>query len=443
MPRPVRVLLTALTATATIFFLFSCGGGSSDSYTPDPITLVSVDSAGIVGSGDSILPAVSGDGSYVVFQSNASGLVASDQNSSSDVFLRDTVTGLTSRVSVSTMGTEGGAYSGDADISADGRYVVFASSADNLVPGDNNLDADAFRHDTQTAITERVSVSTAGTEGNSGSFIPTVSADGRYVAFYSFATNLHAAASSYILNAYVRDTQLPLTTHVSISSAGTPANGVGVFEPVISSDGSAVVYYGGSDNLVPNDNNNSFDVFYHDLGTSITSRLSVSTAGSEGNAGSSSDSADLNADGRYVVFASTANNLVPDDTNNVYDIFLRDTVDQITSRVSVSTAGSEGNNGSYTPAISGDGRYVVFSSYATNFTSEYTGYNLHIYVHDTQTATTTLLSRSADGAIGNGDSRNPDISADGHTVVFQSDATNLVAGTVPASTVQVYRTGVP
>ncbi|MGD8353063.1 MAG: hypothetical protein PVJ01_02765 [Pseudomonadota bacterium] len=419
----------------------ACWDGGSWTYTPDPISLVSVDSDGVVGDDDSYFPALSSDGYYVAFYSFATNLVPSDANGQADIFLHDTETGLTSRVSVSTAGTEANNYNGEPAVSGDGRYVVFTSSADNLVPSDTNLDSDVFMHDTVTAMTWRVSVSSAGTEGNAGSFSPDVSTDGRYVSFISFATNMFAEAASYITDAFVRDTVSPLTTHVSVSSAGTPANGVGVFDSAISGNGNVVAFYGGSDNLVPGDNNDVHDMFIHDLGTAMTSRVSVSTMGTEADAASGGQ--DVSADGHYVVFASSATNLVPDDTNGYQDVFLRDTQRGITSRVSVSTMGTEGNYPSIEPGISADGRYVVFSSMASNLVEGDNNSRTDIFLRDTRERTTTLLTKSAEGDLSNGDSHGPAISADGRVVVFHSEATNLVANTIPADTVQIYRVGVP
>ncbi len=336
-------------------------------------TRVSVASDGTQGNNDSSYdfspPVLSSDGRYVAFSSDADNLVPGDTNGTEDVFLHDIKTGTTTRVSVSTNGIQSNGESDSPAISGDGRYVVFNSEASNLVPGDTNGEMDAFVHDTQTGSTTRVSVATKGIQGNSTSYSPTISDDGRYVAFVSWADNLVRGDTNSLMDVFVRDTQTGATNRVSVSSNGTQGNDRGYWSS-ISGDGSHVLFMSYSSNLVSGDTNgyqdylNGNDVFVHNIKTGTTTRVSVSSNGTQGNAGSIP--VGISRDGRYVAFNSEATNLVPGDTNGVDDIFLHDTLTGTTARVSVAQNGDQGNYNSGGDSISSDGRYLVFTSWADN-----------------------------------------------------------------------------
>ena len=194
--------------------------GGFDNYAGGT-TRVSTTSAGAQATGGSSSGAVlSADGRYVAFTSSASNLVAGDTNVESDAFIRDTLTGVTTRVSTSSAGVEGNSPSYASAISADGRYVLFSSDATNLVAGDTNWCRDAFIKDTLTGVTTRVSTSSAGVQGGGDSFVSAISADGRYVAFSSDATNLVAGDTNGTYDAFIKDTLTGVTTRVSTSSAG-------------------------------------------------------------------------------------------------------------------------------------------------------------------------------------------------------------------------------
>ncbi|MPV87021.1 hypothetical protein GCU85_09820 [Cardiobacteriales bacterium ML27] len=306
---------------------------------------------------------MSADGRYVAFQSNATNLVAGDTNGTTDVFVHDTQTGDTTRVNVDSLGTEGDRDSFSSSISADGRYVAFQSFATNLVAGDTNGNADIFVHDTQTGVTTRVSVDSVGTEADSYSQTPSISADGRYVAFTSTATNLVAGDTNGNTDIFVHDTQTGVTTRVNVDSVGTEGDN-GSYNPSISADGRYVAFYSSATNLVAGDTNGVADIFVHDTQTGNTTRVSVDSVGTEGDGLSQSPS--ISADGRYVAFTSNATNLVAGDTNGTLDIFVHDTQTGVTTRVSVDSNDIEGDSYSTGPSISADGRYVAFESYATN-----------------------------------------------------------------------------
>jgi Tol biopolymer transport system component/cold shock CspA family protein len=331
---------------------------------------VSVSSGGVQANGESWTPSISADGRYVAFDSDATNLVADDTNAKTDVFVHDRQTGVTERVSVGYLG-EGNLGSLAPSISADGRYVAFESDATNLVSGDTNGVTDVFVHDRQTGATERVSVSSTGTQGDQPSYDAALSGNGRYVAFQSSATNLVADDTNAKTDVFVRDRQTGTTTRVSVDSAGAQANGTSCFRgleaircPAISADGRYVAFYSLASNLVPADTNGAQDVFVHDLQTRATTRASVDSAGYEGNDWSMQPA--ISSDGRYVAFDSLASNLVAGDTNTARDVFLHDRHTGATLRVSVSSASGEGDHGSLQAAISADGRYVAFSSFASN-----------------------------------------------------------------------------
>jgi Tol biopolymer transport system component len=386
---------------------------------------VSVDSSGNQGDGDSESPSISSDGRYVAFESWASNLVAGDTNIVKDIFFHDTVTGETSRVSVDSSGNQGDRWSWYPSISSDGRYVAFHSSATNLVAGDTNGAWDVFVHDTVTGETTRVSVDSSGKQGDGVSYNPSISSDGRFVAFRSYATNLVAGDTNGAWDVFVHDTVTGETSRVSVDSSGNQGDGHSA-STSISSDGRYVAFDSEASNLVAGDTNGAADIFVHDTVTGVTSRVSVDSSGNQGD-GSSWDPS-ISSDGRYVAFQSLATNLVAGDTNGVYDVFVHDTVTGVTSRVSVKSSGKQGNSVSYSPSISSDGRYVAFQSYASNLVAGDTNGAYDVFVHDTVTGETSRVSVDSSGNQGNHYSWSPSISSDGRYVAFDSEASNLVAG---------------
>ncbi len=397
------------------------------------IRRVSVDSSETEANGSSVQPKVSSDGRYVVFQSFANNLVSGDTNNKGDIFIRDTKTGDTTRVSVSTAGVEADNDSSEPAISADGRYVVFQSDATNLIGAgnDTNNRTDIFLHDTQTKSTTRVSVSDSETQADFSSTLPDVSADGRYIVFKSSATNLIGAGNdtNAVTDIFVRDTQLETTIRVSVDSNEVQANGQsGV--PRISDNGRYVAFISRATNLIGagNDSNGSQDVFVRDMQAGTTARVSVSNSDAASNGDSYAPG--ISADGRYVAFYSSATNLigVGSDNNSVNDIFVRDTKLGGTTRVSVSNSGSEVNGGSYEPRISADGRYIVFQSDASNLIASDTNGAADVFVRDTQASTTIRVNVDKSGSVGTAfgfGTVSIGISADGRYIVFNSNATNL------------------
>jgi Tol biopolymer transport system component len=395
---------------------------------------VSVDSAGAQGddvsghvSGDQ-QEAISADGRFVAFVSFATNLVVGDTNARSDVFVHDRLTGATERVSVDSGGAQANDASRDAVISADGRFVAFSSDASNLVEGDTNGRIDVFVHDRQTGATERVSTSSGGGPADAGSNKPAISADGRFVAFQSGASNLVPTDRNGATDVFVRDRQAGTTERAS--ALGPDPLDIGQVgdstDPAISADGRFVAFQSFNATLVVGDTNLAADVFVRDLQTGTTERVSVSSSGAQTAVTRGSGDPAISADGQHVAFESDAANLVDGDTNGATDVFVRDRQAGATERVSVGAAGVEafGNN----PSISADGRFVAFQSGASNLVADDTNLLPDIFVRDRQLATTTRVSVDSAGAQADSFSSGATITPDGRFVAFSSAASNLVAG---------------
>jgi Tol biopolymer transport system component len=377
------------------------------------------------GDGNSFNPLISADGRYVAFRSEASNLVSGDTNGEFDIFVYDTVANTTRRVSVGDNGIQGNGSSFSPFISADGRYVAFMSLASNLVSGDTNGTPDIFVYDTAANTTRRVSVDDNGIEGNDFSFNPSISADGRYVVFESDASNLVSGDTNGTFDIFVYDTVANTTRRVSVDDNGTQGNDFS-FLSSISADGRYVAFGSDASNLVSGDTNNTQDIFVYDTVANTTRLVSVDDNGIQGNSFSFNPS--ISADGRYVAFESNADNLVSGDTNNSWDTFVHDTVANTTRRVSVNDNGIEGNRDSFSPSISVDGRYVAFWSSADNLVSGDSNDAPDTFVHDTVANTTRRVSVGDNDTQMIGISTSPSISADGRYVAFDSSASNLVSG---------------
>ena len=320
----------------------------------------------------------------------------------------------TTRVSVSTGGAQSAGHSANPAVAGDGRYVAFHSSATSLVAGDTNSRDDIFVHDRETGATERVNLGAGGAQAVGGeSSSPSISANGRFVAFASWATNLVANDTNNTVDVFIRDRQAGTTSRVSVSSSGTQVSGDSS-AAAISADGRYVAFQSTATTLVPNDTNGVSDIFLRDLVAGTTVRLSVTSAGEQVTGLSSA--ASISADGRIVTFSSASSSLVAGDTNNATDAFVRDTQAGTTTRVSVGSHGVQANSSSLHPTVSGDGRYVVFASTATNLDS--TG-GTGIFIHDRQSGQTTPLAVVAPGTNPGEIPRSPSISGDGRFICFQ------------------------
>ncbi len=389
------------------------------------IERVSVADDSTQGNGDSLgASVISADGRYVAFASSASNLVPGDTNGVQDIFVYDRQADTIERVSVADDGTQGTSQSYLGSISADGRYVAFMTSSSELVSGDTNGTYDIFVYDRQMDTIERVSVAADGTQGNALSMSPSISADGRYVAFESVASNLIPSDTNGQRDVFVYDRQADTIDLVSGAVGGEQGNSSSQ-NGDISADGRYVAFNSSASNLVPGDTNGVGDSFVFDRQTGTIECISVANDGTAGNGSSYIYS--ISADGQFVGFRSEASNLVSGDTNGFVDVFVYDRQMDTIERVSVATDGTQGNNQSNDASLSADGRYVAFSSSATNFHPNTFWYG-GVFVYDRQTDTIERVSDAADGTQGDYGGLSPSISADGRYVSFGSNSTNLVSG---------------
>lgn len=353
------------------------GNGFTQIYLRDLTTglteLISVDDAGVIGNGDSRRPTVSGDGSRVAFQSSATNLIASDGNGEPDVFVRKRDEGKTVRASEADGGGDTLLQCFDPVISANGQYVVFVSRSDDITPNAFLGSQNIFRRDLEADLTELVSVNTIGEEPSEDSGEPSVSADGLRVAFSSVAPDLSSDPDvSPFREIYVSDLtapSVPVVTRISRPfTAGIPLNGQ-CSRPAISGDGSRVAFVSQAMNLLETDLNGSAqDIIVADVAGGPLVLASRHTSGPQGNQRSLIPQ--LSHSGRYLVFNAESSNLVDDDFNGLFDVFWRDLQSAKTVRISVGAGGAEGNlnSGSDTDrvAISADGRRAWFVSGSTN-----------------------------------------------------------------------------
>src|SRR5262245_1223346 len=391
-------------------------------------TRVSVASSGAEGNGLSWSPKITPDGRFVAFGSDASNLVPGDTNGLLDAFVHDRVSGTTELVSVASDGTQSNDRAFPQSISDDGGFVVLVSRASNLVPGDTNSSDDVFVHDRVTGLTERVSLASSGAQGNYHSYHGSISADGRYVAFESGASNLVPGDTNTSDDIFVHDRASGTTTRVSVSSAGVEGDGTSQAER-ISADGRYVFFQSSATNLVPNDTNASVDVFVHDTKTGITERVSVDSFGGQANSHCYYPS--ISANGRHVGFASYASNLVPGDTNDESDVFVHDLATGLTTRASVGTTGVEGNGEAEYFSLSPHGRSVAFGSSSSNLVPGDTNGRGDIFVHDRATGSARRVNLTWTGAQSEGELYiygGPTISSMGRFVAFHTYAGDLVPG---------------
>ncbi|MDQ2985992.1 MAG: calcium-binding protein [Armatimonadota bacterium] len=387
-------------------------------------------SVGVLGSEPNNLSygsVVSGNGRFVAFSSEASNLVPVDTNDFNDVFVYDRLLGTTERVSVSTSGLQGDDNSGSPTISYDGRYVSFQSSASGMIQGDTNEESDVFVYDRLTRETTRVSESSAGLQGNAGAYGgPGISPDGRVVVFTSFASNLVAGDTNGHSDVFIRDRATGQTSRISVSNSGLQANSASyAFGSSASYDGRYIAFQSHATNLVAGDTNNHPDVFVRDVVGGTTVRVSLSSTNVQ--ATQECQNPAISYDGRFVAFETASDNMIQNDTNGGRDVFLRDTIANQTTRVSVGTGGIESNwaEDSFYPSMDSTGRFVSFHTSATNFSPEDPDSHLDVYVHDRVLSITTLCSKPTIGGSSSGYSDMASLSGDGSVLSFSSTATNL------------------
>lgn len=389
------------------------------------IARVSISSDGAEANGDSFASSLNGTGRYAAFASSASNLVAGDTNGRTDIFVHDLRDRVTVRLSVADDGTEGNHDSGSPTISRDGRHVVFESAASNLVHGDTNGQPDIFLYDRGTRRISRVSLDSAGRQANGDSFDPWVSADGSVVVFASVADNLAPDDTNRKMDVFLHDRRTGETVRVS----RTPEDGQredDSYSPSISDDGRFVAYTAMGAGPAPEALRNKADVFWHDRKTGRTLPASVVSGGRHGD--HHSKASWISGDGRALAFQSYAGNLVAGDANGRPDIFLRDLPAAVTVLVSAAGDGAPSNGDNFFPSIDASGRRIAFYSFATNLVPDDANRKSDIFVWDRTAGRIRRISLGLGGGEADAASFSPAISGDGRAVVFLSAAANLAPG---------------
>lgn len=401
--------------------------GQSDIFVKDLVTgvvvRVSVNASGTEGNGESYLPRFSPDGSKVLFSSDASNLAPGHAADGSALFLKDLSSGVLTPISVAEDGTPADRNSGVGRFSADGAFVIFESDASNLVANDTNDRRDVFIKHLATGAVTRISVSADGAEGNGSSFGGEISPDGTKATFYSSASNLVPGDTNGVSDTFVADLSTGVIVRVSEAQGGTQANGasaVGTFGP----DGTEVLFSSNASNLVPGDTNGVRDIFARHLGTGAVRRVSVSAAGTQSNG--ESLVSEWSIDGSVWLFVSRASNLVADDTNGALDVFVKDAASGAVTRVTTFVYDTQAEyDEEYESEFSPDGTSVLFVSYGSTFVPRDTNGGTDVFIKDLQTGAITLVSVDEDGFAATG--HTPQYSPDGSKVIFGSHAPNLVA----------------
>ena len=424
---PAGVPFVALLAALLVMGCAAAWAGPEGAGDPTLRTKrVSVTSTGAEVGRDSVSPAVSDDGRIVAFYSKSPKLVPGDTNGESDVFVHDRDTGITERVSVSSTGEEGNGLSFIPELSGDGRFVAFQSLATNFVDDDTNDGTDIFVHDRETGTTELVSVGMDGSVGNFFSFQSALSQDGRFIAFASFAGNLTDGPNGDGADVFVRDMQEGTTELVSIGLNGEPADFPDSFAPSISADGNIVAFDSDATNIVENDTNFAADSFVRNMTTGETVRVSVNSQGGQGKWGGVDP--ELTADGGAVLFSSESR-LAPGDEGRSPDAFVHDLATGETKRVSRGIGGELLDGEAFGTGISDDGRFVSYVSPATNIVPGDTNGDYDHFRFDMETGETVRMSVNSRGRQAKGDKGifiQGEISGDGRFYVWESAATNLV-----------------
>jgi Tol biopolymer transport system component len=406
------------------------------------MTRVSVADDEAQANGSSATPSVSADGRLVAFRSSASNLVEGDTNGLDDIFLRDRIAETTIRVNVNnnkeqTTGSDfatGGSSS--PSISADGRFVAFASNASNLVERDTNGKTDVFVRDLHEGRTILVSANENGEVANERSDHPRISADGTTVVFASFATDLAAGESGSPVDLYVRDiSEKERGTELVSVDSGEVARGSEFEHASISGDGNLVVFSAESTLLVPGDaNGGANDIFLRDRAAGTTTRVNVDDNGVQPTF-FTSDNPVISTDGRFVAYTTAASRFIdPNDSGSAADVFVHDLRKRQTSIASLDGDGVRTNSSASLPTLSGDGQFVAFASSASNLTTTAGGGLSKVFLRDRKRASTQFASFNASGGVPSTHASGQALSANGNVLALSTAATDIVAGDTNAVT---------
>ena len=387
--------------------LVTCGTVVAADNTTERI---SVSSDGSQSNAASSNPSISADGRYIAFTSDADNLVPGDTNGFSDIFIRDTVLNTTVRVSISSTGDESNGYSNEPAISADGRYVTFTSYADNLVSGDTNGVLDIFLRDIVLGITKRISITNTGDESNGYSNEPAISADGRFIVFSSYATNLVSYDTNGKCDIFLYDNDSSQIARLSVSNTSNEANDDNK-NPTINGDGNLIAFISYANNLVENDTNSYSSLYLYNRTSGTMEKVNTSDfEGSYYNFYNPS----ISADGSYLAFTSTWG----------WSLLIYNIISKTIEEVEISWNG-EPNSMTIEPSISADGRYVAVSS-ANKEISDTIDRGMDVYIYDQFSKTIKIISSST-GEVSFFSSYQPSISADGHTVAFSSLSYEIIS----------------
>lgn len=407
------------------------------------------------GNAPSLAPRISANGRFVAFESFASDLIAGDDNGAKDIFVRDLQTGATRLVTANSVGqpSRGGAlFVYLYGISADGRYALFTTEAQDLVENDKNDSADLFVRDMVAGKTILISVNTSGmasgnrtslTSGGFFNFTPAISADGRFVVFASYANDLvendhvclgRCDGTNGLEDVFVRDLLNETTTLVSVNFKGDNSGAQSSHQPSMSADGRFIAFRSFATDLVTNDRTEQADIFVRDMQTGVTTMASVNLAGNNGGtsggSGVNAHNAIISPDGRYVAFSSTAVDLATNKTSGLrMDVFVRDLEkgETVLASATMDGVGGPGAFSSVAADFSADGRLLVFRSAAPDLAFNDFNHSDDIFARDLRMGKTMLVSRNRLGASAIGHSLTADISADGRVIAFDSDAPDIAA----------------
>lgn len=420
---PLPLLLVVL-ATASP----AHGGGMAKGE----LARVSVGPIGEEANGTSFFPSLSDDGRFVAFDSLATNLVADDTNVFRDVFVHDRKKGVNKLVSLSVSGAKADMACHSPAMSANGRYVTFLSTADLMEDGALFL-LRAYVRDVKKKKTTLVSLRSDGSAISTHVSQPSISGNGRFVAFVTKANDVVPGDTAGTDDVFLHDRKTGQTVAVTRRPDGTPGGG-DPSQASISKSGRFVAFDSTATDLVDGDGNGVRDVFVFDRKKKKVERVCVPYDSGEANGVSGNAPVSISADGRFVAFDSNASNLIPGDTNGKVDVFVFDRKKNLTTRVSESTDGVASNSLSSQPAISPDGRFVTFQSYATNLVSGDDEGEADVFLHDRKTRTTVRLSQSAAGVGADDTSGRTALSKKANYIAFESIASNLIPGVTNVKT---------